>query len=123
MSSNDMGTNLVPSEVKDKIITIGLKVNNVDNFNNFLLNLLNDEKFKEAMGAECVHIDFKSPISYEILENFSNSFNETIQECNRNINNLNMLYNFISAIASDTLINGPNETEAPVPIENDIKEE
>lgn len=124
---NNEGT-LVPSEIKDRVITIGLKVNDTSKLNIFLEQLLSNQEVKDAIGAECVHVDFKSPISYDILDNLGNSLNEVIDAIKGNIGSLDSVRNFISAIVSDTLVNGPNEAEeAPAPIKEedniDIKEE
>lgn len=124
---NNEGT-LVPSEIKDRVITIGLKVNDTSKLNIFLEQLLSNQKVKNSIGAECVHVDFRSPISYDILDNLGNSLNEVIDAIKGNIGSLDSVRNFISAIVSDTLVNGPNEAEeAPAPIKEedniDIKEE
>lgn len=124
---NNEGT-LVPSEIKDRVITIGLKVNDTSKLNVFLEQLLSNQEVKDVIGVECVHVDYRSPISYDILDNLGNSLNEVIDAIKGNIGSLDSVRNFISAIVSDTLVNGPNEAEeAPAPIKEedniDIKEE
>lgn len=122
------GGYLLPPTAQDKIITIGIKINDLPKFNTFLEQFLIKEEVKNSIGAECVHVDFRSPISYDILDNLGNSLNEVIDAIKGNIGSLDSVRNFISAIVSDTLVNGPNEAEeAPAPIKEedntDIKEE
>ena len=118
-----VGGYLLPPTTQDKIITIGLKINDLPKFNTFLEQFLIKEEVKNSIGAECVHVDFRSPISYDILDNLGNSLNEVIDAIKGNIGSLDSVRNFISAIVSDTLVNGSTE-ESPVPVEeNDTKEE
>lgn len=124
---NNGGT-LVPPEIKDRVITLGFKVNDTSKLSIFLDQILSNQEVKDAIGVECVHADFRSPISYDILDNLGNSLNEVINAIKGNIGSLDSVRNFISAIVSDTLVNDPNEAEeAPVPIKEedniDIKEE
>lgn len=57
----------IPASTQDEIITMGLKVIDPYKFNMFIEKFLTNPQIKDQIGAECVHVDLKEPITRDKL--------------------------------------------------------
>ena len=121
----------IPEDRKDKIITIGLKISDVYKFDLFMEKFLADNNIKDQIGAECVHVDLKTPIAREIISNLRNSLNmslndviEGFNKANSGLNGLVSISSFMEALAEDTIQDTMEEAPTVVPdVDEEIPEE